>query len=412
MTLVTRLGMIVVAFVLPLGSATADVVTDWNVLAITATAVPPNSILQSRALALTHAAMFDAINAVDRRFPPLVVDAKARPGAAMDAAGAAAAHGVLVRLAPAQRPALDAALKEALGRVTSEQARADGEAVGRFVAEQVATMRANDGSDARVVFTPTAGPGRWVPTPPLNLAPILTQWGKVTPFIVPNVAATPIDGPPALSSEAFARDFGEIKSVGARFSTTRTADQTAVAIFWTVQTLVPWNAAARAAALARGNSVHENARVFALLNMAAADSQIATFAIKYRLAYWRPVTAIRNAASLNDRRLVADPAWEPLIGTPPQPDYPSAHTSASGAAEAVLIAAFGDAVDVSVTHPPVFGVTRTYRAFSQMGTEVEDARVWGGIHFRTADVAGRDLGRRIGTTATQLFPRAGARSGR
>ena len=406
MTLVTLLGAIVVAIFLPLGSAAADVVTDWNAIAITATAVPPNSILQSRALAMTHAARFDAINAVDRRYPPIAVDAKARPGASIDAAGAAAAHGILVRLAPMQRPMLDAALKDALGRITNDQSRADGEAVGRFVAEQLAAMRAGDGSDARVAFIPTAGPGRWVPTPPLNLAPILTQWGKVTPFLVPNVAATAIDDPPALASDAFARDFAEVKSVGGRFSTTRTADQTAVAIFWTVQTFVPWNAAARAAALARGNSVHENARVFALLSMAAADSQIATFAIKYRLAYWRPVTAIRTAGTLNDPRLVADPAWEPLLGTPPQPDYPSAHTVGSGAAEAVLIAAFGDAVDVSVTHPPVFGITRTYRSFSQMGTEVEDARVWGGIHFRTADVAGRELGRRIGTTATQMFPRA------
>ena len=394
------------AMLLPLGPAAADVVTDWNTIAIAATAVPPNSILQSRALALTHAAMFDAINAIERRFPAHAVAANAPPGASVDAAGAAAAHGILLWLAPGQRAMLDVALKQTLARVADGQARADGEAVGRFVAEQVAAMRARDGSDATVTFTPVAAPGRWVPTPPLNLAPILTQWGAVTPFIVPNVAATAIDDPPKLSSAAFARDFAEIKSVGARFSTTRTADQTAAAIFWTVQTLVPWNAAARAAAQTRGNTVLENARVFALLNMAAADSQIATFAIKYRLAYWRPVTAIRNAGSLNDPNLVADPAWEPLLGTPPQPDYPSAHASCSGAAEAVLIATFGDKVEVSVTHPPVFGVTRTYRSFSQMAQEVDDARVWGGIHFRTADVAGRELGRRIGEQAVQMFPRA------
>ena len=201
------------------------------------------------------------------------------------------------------------------------------------------------------------------------------------------------------------RDFDDVKRFGARHSTVRTADQTAAAIFWTVQTFVPWNAAARAAALAKRSDVLENARIFALLNMAAADSQIAVFAAKYRLPRWCPVTAIRNAAVLNDARFAPDPSWEPLLGTPPQPDYPSAHCAGSGAAEAVLIAAFGDRVDLSVTHPPVFGVTRTYCSFSQIADEVDDARVWGGIHFRTADVAGRELGRRVGELATKTFPR-------
>ena len=222
---------------------------------------------------------------------------------------------------------------------------------------------------------------------------------------MPAVAELPVKPPPSLTSTEFVRDFVEIKSVGSRFSTTRTADQTAAAIFWTVQTLVPWNAAARAAAQAKNTGVLENARIFAQLNMAAADSQIPVFAIKYRVAFWRPVTAIRGAVALNDPRLVADPAWEPLLGTPPQPDYPSAHTMGSGAAEAVLVAAFGDRVGVSVTHPPLFGVTRTYGSFSQIAQEVDDARVWGGIHFRTADVVGRELGRRVGELAVRNFPR-------
>jgi hypothetical protein len=243
--------------------------------------------------------------------------------------------------------------------------------------------RTGDGSDARIAAVGGTRRDRWVPTPPGNLPPILTQWGGVTPFLVPNVAQLPIKDPPGLSTPEFAREFDEVKRLGARHSATRTADQTAAAIFWTVQTLVPWNAAARAAAL-----------------------QIAEFAIKYRLPRWRPVTAIRNAAVLNDARFPADPSWEPLLGTPPQPDDPSAHATCSGAAEAVLVAAFGDRVDVSVMHPPVFGVTRTYRSFSQIADEVDDARVWGGIHFRTADVAGRDLGRRIGELALKSFPSA------
>ena len=394
MTFTKLLGAIAVVL-LSVGAAAADVVTEWNAVAITATAVPPNSIVQSRTLAITHAAMFDAINAIERRYAPYAVDVTAPAGASIDAAGAAAAHGVLVRLAAGQAPALDAALKATLARIADERAREAGAAVGRQVAEQLVALRAGDGSDARVTATSGTTVDRWVPTPPQNLSPILTQWGAVRPFLVANAAQLPIKDPPGLLTEEFARDFDEVKRVGARHSATRTADQTAAAIFWTVQTLVPWNAAARAAAAAKGQSVLENARVFALLNMAAADSQIAAFAIKYRQPRWRPVTAIRNAGVLNDPRFPADPAWEPLLGTPPQPDYPSAHAIGSGAAEAVLVAAFGDRVEVSVMHPPVFGVTRTYRSFSQIADEVDDARVWGGIHFRTADTQGAVIGRKV-----------------
>jgi hypothetical protein len=151
----------VLAMVRPLGPAAADVVTDWNTIAVTATAIPPNSILRSRALAMTHAATFDAINAIERRHAPYAVDVTPRPGASVDAAGAAAAPGVLVRLAPGQSAMLDGALKDALARVPGEQARTDGAAIGRPVAERIVAMRASDGADGKGTFTPTPGPGRW-----------------------------------------------------------------------------------------------------------------------------------------------------------------------------------------------------------------------------------------------------------
>ena len=163
-------------------------------------------------------------------------------------------------------------------------------------------------------------------------------------------------GPPAITSAEFARDFDEVKSVGARNSTTRTADQTAAAIFWTVQTGVPWFAAARAASAAKGLSVSENARLFALLSMATADSQIVGFDEKYKRLHWRPITAIRAAVDLNIPAIKGDPNWESLLVTPPQPDYPSAHAIFSGAAEAVLRDFFGsDEVNVSVTFPALSG---------------------------------------------------------
>jgi hypothetical protein len=385
--------------------AQADVVTDWNATALAATAVPPNAILQSRALAIVHAAIYDAVRAVDRSGAAYAVDVAAPAGTSVDAAAAAAAHAVLTRLAPGQRPMLDGALNATLSRVPAGQARTDGVALGAQIAEKIVALRSTDRSDAQATFTPKPGAGLYQLTPPFAPA-ILAHWGGVTPFVLRSRSGLEFEGPPAFTSAAFARDFDEIKSVGARNSATRTADQTAAAIFWTVQTGVPWFAAARAASAAKKLSVADNAKLFALLSMATADSQIVGFDEKYQRPHWRPVTAIRAAADLGIPSLKGDPDWEPLLVTPPQPDYPSAHCIFSGAAEAVLRAFFGsDEVAVSVTFPAPFGVTRSYTKFSQMAEEVENARVWGGIHFRSADRDGSEIGRRIGAIVMRDFPK-------
>lgn len=381
------LSAVAFAGVIPVPAA-ADVVLDWNEVAVAATAFPPNSILQSRVLAIVHAAMYDAVNAIDRRGGTYAVDIKAPAGASVEAAAAAAAHAVLSRLTPSQNAALTVAIERSLAQIPSGQSKIDGINVGTEVAEKMLALRRQDGWDGKASYTPTPGPGRWQPTPPANAAGILPQWGQVTPFVLRSAAQFEIKGPPAPGSAGAASDIAEVRAVGGRNSATRTADQTAAAIFWTAQTGLPWNAAARAAAAARGNNVAENARLFALLNLAAADSQIAGFHYKYRLSHWRPVTAIRA---------LGDPGWEPLLGTPPHPEHPSTHAAYSGAAEAVLKGFFRtDQVSVSIVYPPVFGVTRSYASFSQIAKEVDDARVWGGVHFRSADVDGRDLGRRIG----------------
>ena len=391
----------------PAWQAHADAVTDWNVIALNATAVPPNSILQSRALAIVHGALYDAVRGVTQQSAAYAVDLAAPSGTSVDAAVAAAAHGVLVRLAPGQRPMLDAALSAALAKIVDGRGKVDGIRIGSQIAEGIVALRGADGSDANVTFTPKPGAGFYQLTPPYSMAAILPQWGGVTPFVLRSRSGLEFKGPPAVTSAEFARDFDEVKSVGARKSTTRTADQTAAAIFWTVQTAVPWFAAARTASAAKGLSVSENARLFALLSMATADSQIVGFDEKYKRPHWRPITAIRAAVDLNIPTLKGDPNWEPLLVTPPQPDYPSAHAIFSGAAEAVLRAFLGsDEVKVSVTFPAPFGVTRTYTKFSEMTDEVDNARVWGGIHFRSADRDGSDIGRNIGTIVTRDFPRS------
>jgi hypothetical protein len=391
------------ACVLAVVPAQADVVTDWNVIALNATAVPPNSILQSRVLAIVHAAAYDAVRAVEGEGPAYAVEIAAPAGASADAAVVAAAHGALVRLAPAQRPSLDTARDVSLSRIADGPAKAAGIALGEKVAEKIVALRASDGAGAQVAFTPRPGLGLYQLTPPQMGPAILPQWGAVTPFVLRTTAGLHFNGPPALTSAEFARDLAEVRRLGGRNSTVRSADQTAAAIFWTVQTAVPWHAAARAASAAKGLSLADNARLFALLSVATADSQIVAFAEKYMRPHWRPLTAIRAATDIP--ALEHDAGWEPLLVTPPHPEYPSAHAAFSGAAEAVLRGFFGnDAVDVSVTAPGPFGVTRTYRTFSALTEEVEGARVWGGIHFRSADVDGTEVGRRIGEIALRDFP--------
>ena len=390
---------------LPIARAQADPVNDWNVIALNATVVPPNAILQSRALAIVHGAIYDAVRAVDRKSGVYAVNLEAPAGTLVEAAVAAAAHGTLVRLAPAQHPMLDAALNVSLSNIPDGPGKTAGIALGGQIAEKIVALRSSDGADTKVAFTPKAGAGLYQLTPPQSLPAILSQWGAVTPFVLRSRTGLDLKGAPAITTSEFARDFEEVKSVGARNSTTRTADQTAAAIFWTVQTAVPWHAAARAASSAKGLSLLENARLFALLTMASANSQIIAFEEKYKRPHWRPLTAIRAATDLSIPALEGDAGWEPLLVTPPHPEYPSAHAMFSGAAEAVLRGFFGsDEINVSVTAPGPLGVTRTYRKFSELTEEVDNARVWGGIHFRSADVDGTEIGRKIGEIVLREFP--------
>jgi hypothetical protein len=396
---------------LPITRADADVVTDWNVIALNATAVPANSILQSRVLAAVHGAIYDAVNAVDRKGGAYAIDVEAPAGTSVEAAVVAAAHGSLVRLAPMERPMLDAALNSSLSRIADGKGKTDGTALGQQIAEKIVALRSTDGAAVKVAFTAKSGTGLYQLTPPQSPPAILAQWGSVTPFVLRSRTGLDLKGAPATTTAQFARDFDEVKAVGARNSTTRTADQTAAAIFWTVQTAVPWHAAARAASAAKGLSLSENARLFAMLSVACADSQIIAFEEKYKRPHWRPITAIRAATDLNIAALKGDIGWEPLLVTPPHPEYPSAHATFSGAAEAVLRGFFGrDEVDVSVTAPGPFGVTRSYRKFSELTEEVDNARVWGGIHFRSADADGSEIGRKIGEITLREFANSPAKT--
>ncbi len=404
-------ALLVATLLLSNATSRADAVTDWNQTALNVTHVTAafagGAWFQVRTLAHMHAAIFDLVNAVERKYAPFGVDMKAPAGTSIDAAVASAAHSVLSVEAPMQRAALDRALATALGKVAESQGKSDGVALGKQVAEKLLATWATDGvGDPAVFQVPPAGPGVWQQTPQWG-APIYYSWRQVKPMAIKDVRSYDIGGPPALNSERFARDYNEVKTLGGRFSTTRTSEQLAVAAYWTVQTIIPWNKAAQAASRARNLGVAENARLFALLNIAGHDTQVVGSEQKYRYNFWRPYNAIRHPDGPGNPALAGDPNWEPVHNTPGFPDYPSGHCITSGGALGVLLALFpDDKVNVSDTHMPLVGIVRSWTSFTQMAKEVEDARVWAGIHFRAADEDGTKMGRKIGvdTVAALMRP--------
>jgi hypothetical protein len=373
-----------------MGVAHADMVTDWNQTAMQAVAeLPPPP--QARVMAMVQAAVYDAVNAIDRHHAAYAVDIQAHAHAMPEAAAATAAHDVLVRLLPAQQPTLDAALLASLAPLAEGDDKTHGIDVGRQAAAGILELRKGDGSAKKVTYSVVAGARAYQLTPPMNQPPVLPQWRLVKPFVLTSALQFKLPGPPAPGSADFERDLAEVKAIGSRGSTVRSNEQTATAIFWAGSEVPPLNAVARAASAAKGLGLMANARLLAYLNLAIADSSIAGFEYKYSVNFWRPITAIRSTADGS----AADRAWEPLLVTPPHPEYPSAHCLATGAAAQVLLDFLGsDKVSVSVVQPPL-GVLHHWDSVAQIVKEVEDARVWGGIHYRTSDEHGTQLGRRV-----------------
>jgi hypothetical protein len=394
-------------------SAQADTVTDWNDVASTAivgtAGQPPPSAALS--FAMVQGAVYDAVNAVDGGHRAYLVQPAARPTDSKDAAAAAAAFGVLDGLfSSTQHGALQARYDASLAAIADVPAgaKAAGIAIGAQAAAAMLAARAHDGRFG--AFTPIAGtaPGAYRPTPPL-FGPDPAPWvGNVRPFLVPSVALLHLGPPTALRSRAYARDFDEVKSVGALNSTTRTADQTDAAIFWQEHAFALWNRAFRTIATERGLPIADSARMFAMVDLAAADGAIGCWDNKYRWNFWRPISAIREAGSDGNPRTVADTGWTPLFDpatpvaagpaplvTPPFPEYPSGHNCAAGSIVTTLRSFFGtDRVAFSL-HSNKSGTTRSYDRLSAVLRECIDARIWAGIHFRNSDTQGVVLGRRV-----------------
>lgn len=375
-----------------------ETVLTWNQVTTTALVVPganPATVFVSRPLAIVGVAMFDAANSFDRRYHAYAAAVTPAPGASADAAVAQAAHDVLVVLLPSQRAAFDAALAQSLAGLPDEAAR-DGAAVGAAVAAAVLELRGGDGW-ARP-FPPyelPSLPGYWRPTPPANANATFTNYPDVLGFIVPNGRQFLTEGPPALTSERYARDFNETKAVGGAESVVRTAEQTQVARLWaSVGTSTPfwgvWNQVVVQVARSRGFSGLDAARAFALVAMAQHDALLTSFTGKFLYGLWRPVTAIREAHTDGNDATESDATWTPLLPTPPYPGHPGNMACLSAAQARVLERIVGrDDVPFEITWTGTTNptVTRRYNGFRQLADEGGQSRIWGGIHFQFETLA-------------------------
>ena len=423
------LGLMRVAHSAP---AAANEVLKWNETAVKAVAAGgQDGIVITRTLAMVQGAVHDALNAINHRYAAYYFEAPAEVGASPEAAVAAAAHTVLVGVLPSfgtpgQKIAAPAMAEDAymasLSRVSDAAAKAKGVSIGRASGAAMLTLRKDDGATRDASYTPGTGPGKWRPHPnpdPPN-PPIANQelargfasslrpgWGSVTPFTLLSASQFWLPGPPALTSEAYARDYEKVKSLGGQVSTARTADQTEIARFW-FEGPPAWNRIARVVAEERALDAWDSARLLALMNLAMADAYIAGFKIRYVYDLWRPVTAIREGDADGNDATVGDPNWNSLQNTPAVSDYPSTQSTFSGAAAATLVGVLGtDQVAFSVTSgPPFADIKRSFTSLAQAARESADSRVYAGIHFSTACEDGLALGRKIGerTVARYLQP--------
>jgi vanadium-dependent haloperoxidase-like protein len=391
-------------------TARADVVTDWNVIATTnAPAAGKNAIQQSRIYAMTHAAIHDALNAIDRRYKPYALDMHGNPAASPAAAVAAAAHDVLLNELPTRQSALDAAYIVSLSAIPDGAAKTDGIAIGQLAASAIIALRSSDGSSAIVPYTPGIGPGAWQPTPPAFLPALLPGWGSVTPFTLRSGSQFRPDPPRLfdLTSRQYTRDFNEVKSIGDVNSSSRTAEQSQIAMFWYESSPNGWNRIARNVPAQQGLDLWQNARLFGLINFAMADGFIAGFDAKYLYNFWRPVTAIRAGDTDGNDQTLVDPTWSSFLVAPNIPDYPSTH-SVLGAAAAEVLARFFDTDDDEIAFTttsgnPFPGITRSFTNFSQAAQENADSRVYAGIHFRRTCTDGLKQGTKVGRFAFKHY---------
>ncbi len=386
------------------GMASADEVLHWNNVlleAVRTTSTPPPKA--SRAMAMVHTAIYDAVNCIDQDHQAYQYNVPAAGDTSREAAVAQAAHRVLSNLYPTQQSVFDAALAASLQAIPDGPGKLAGIGVGEAAANSILAARANDHSSDVVPYTPAGDPGRWEPTPTAFANPLLPNWPTVTPWTLNSGSQfrDPV-GPPSLNSQEYTDAFNEVKEIGASDSAVRTAEQTEIAKFWAdgSGTSTPpghWNRIAQDVATAQGNTLSENARMFALLNMGLADAAIVCWDNKYYYDAWRPVTAIREADTDGNEATEPDATWTPLIATPPFPTYTSGHSTFSAAAATILAAYYGtDDIAFTTSGEGFVLPDRSFSSFSEAADEAALSRLYGGIHFRFDNEDGVSNGTQLG----------------
>jgi membrane-associated phospholipid phosphatase len=389
-------GSVTIAVALTHPILQADVVQDWNtVMQSTVNGQAP--FIQARYAAITQLAVFEAVTTITKEYRPYLGTIGAPAEASADAAVIAAAHSVLKTYFPANSTTLDTARGNSLAQIPDGPAKAAGMAVGESAAAAIMALRSGDGSTPAAFYAPPTSPtaGQWLSTPSCPAAGgTFLHWAKMKPFVLRSADQFRLDAPPALTSARYTKDYSEVKAVGIANSAVRAQDRTDVARYYGATSPVAvWNPVARQLATAAGNSLSENARAFALLNMALSDAAVAVFDTKYQYNFWRPETAIRAAQTDENARTDADPSFTPLITAPCFPSFPSAHASLSGAAREVLEQLFAPrGHSVTLSNSAVPGVTLQYRKLKEITDDIDDARVYGGIHFRFDQEEGAEPG--------------------
>lgn len=388
-------------------AASADVVLDWNAIAVnTAVVNKQNPFAQARYAAIVQLAVFEAVNSITHHYQPYLGTITAQPDASPDAAAVEAAYQVLNAYFPASQGTLYAAYLSSMGAIPNGQSKLDGIAAGDAAAAAMIALRSNDGSSPPQFDIPgPPAPGVWQATPSCPVvngiaSGIAFQWQKVTPFGIASASDYLLDPPPALASNEYAKAYNEVMTVGGVNSTERPPDRANVALFYAASSPTQvFNQAAEQAAAAQGRSLSENARALALINMAMSDSLVASFFNKYYYNFWRPETAIHGGDSDGNPNTAGDPNWAPFIVTPCFPSYPSNHGSAANGAAEVMRHLYGDdGLSITLTNPAVPSIVLQYTSFKQITADIADARVYGGIHFRTDQDAGARLGKAVGKT--------------
>jgi len=367
----------------------------WN--QVLSKGLPGGPVVSSRGFAMVSSAIHDAVNATTGNHNYALVPGVVTSGGDTRAATAVAARNLLVQLNPAGAATYDAALANSLALVPDGAAKTNGIATGAAISTAMAAFRAGDGAGAPSTYMPSGGLGDWAPTPPGNLPAAIPSWATVDPWLMGSPDAFRPPPPPNIGSIEYAAAYNEVMAIGSATSGVRTADQAAAANFWVAAAgAAPWYQAGLSAVEGDGLSTLENARIFALVATAVADSAIGIWDAKYEYDYWRPVTGIRNGDLDGNAGTIGDVAWNPLIVTPNHPSYISGHSGIAGAASSVLSGLLGESQHFCLT---AAAMTRCWDSYSGAAQEAADSRLWGGIHWRFDNEAGLALGRQVGAYA-------------